>query len=275
MGILKRIISYLILLIVIVGIYSTYIERNLLTVKKYGMTVTENGEENIKIVQFTDTQLGKYFSLEQLDKVVKRINKQEADIVIFTGDLIDNASQYEDLYEISEVLGKIEATIGKYAIYGNHDYGGGAVRYYSDIMEECGFELLVNSNSTIDIGEKKINILGADDALMGNYNAEETMANINSDDVNLLLIHEPDLMEDFKDYPIDLALSGHSHGGQVYVPFYGPIKTNDLAEIYTKGFYKIDNERETKIYVNSGLGNTKVPFRLFNMPQITVIDIKI
>lgn len=275
MRMLRNIVSCLILLVVIVGIYSTYIEGKLLISKKYGVTISENSEENIKVVHFTDPQLGDFFSLDQLQKVVDKINKEKADIVVFTGDLIDNASQYEEVFEISEVLGQIEATIGKYAVYGNHDYGGGAVRYYNDIMEESGFEVLVNESATIDLGDQKINIFGADDALMGNYNVEETMIGISREDVNLLLMHEPDLIDDFKDYPIDLAFAGHSHGGQVYIPFYGPIVRNELAEKYTKGFYNIDNEKEGKLYVNSGLGNTKLPFRFFNVPQISVINIEI
>ncbi|SDP36458.1 metallophosphoesterase [Clostridium gasigenes] len=271
----RKIIVGLMLLGVIIGVYSTYIEGKLLTSKKYGIEVNKNWKENIKVVQFTDTQLGEFFSLEQLQKVVDRINSEKADIVVFSGDLIDNASKYEDLYKISEVLAQIQASKGKYAIYGNHDYGGGAVRYYNEIMEESGFKILVNKSDKIELENTTINIFGLDDALMGDYNKEETMGGISNKDVNLLLIHEPDLIDDFKEYPIDLALAGHSHGGQVYIPFYGPIKTTALAEKYTKGFYKIHNENKGKLYVNSGLGNTKVPFRLFNIPQITVINLKI
>lgn len=275
MRMLVKIFTCLMLLLVIVGIYSTYIEGKLLIAKRYGVTVNENGENNIKVVQFTDAQLGEFFSLDQLQKVVDKINKEDADIVVFTGDLIDNASQYKEVFEISEVLGQIEANIGKYAVYGNHDYGGGAVKYYNGIMEESGFEVLVNESKTVDLGYQKINIFGADDVLMGDYNTEETMIGISNEDVNLLLIHEPDLVDDFKEYPIDLVLAGHSHGGQVYIPFYGPIVRNELAENYTKGFYNIDNEKNGKLYVSSGLGNTKLPFRFFNVPQIAVINIEI
>lgn len=278
MKILKKIISLVMVIIIflgVIGIYTTFIERKLLSTKKYEININENSQEELKIVQFTDTHLGIYYSLDDLEKVVENINKQKADIVIFTGDLMDNASQYEHIYEISEVLGKIEATIGKYAIYGNRDYGGGAVRYYEEIMEESGFELLVNESKVIELENTNINIFGGDDALMGNYNSEETIEGINNNDVNLLILHEPDLIDDFKEYPIDLALSGHSHGGQVYIPFIGPLATTELAEKYTKGFYNLNNSTDGKLYVNSGLGNTKVPFRFFNKPQITVIKLKI
>ncbi|WP_454055267.1 metallophosphoesterase [Clostridium sp. Marseille-Q7071] len=275
MKILKRIIIYLIVIVAIIGVYSMYIEPKLMRVKDYGTIIDKGERKELKIVQFSDTQLGEFFSLEQLEKVVEKINSTEADIVVFTGDLIDNASQYEDISKIADVLSKINCKIGKYAVYGNHDYGGGAARYYDSIMEQSGFKVLKNSSEYIKLEGDDIRIFGADEKLMGGYNAEETMHGINESDINLLILHEPDLIDDFKDYPIDLALAGHSHGGQVYIPFYGPIINNVLSERYNKGFYQLNNERKTKLYVNTGLGNTKLRPRLGNIPEITTFIIKI
>ena len=100
------------------------------------------------------------------------------------------------------------------------------------------------------------------------------MQGISNDHLNLLLIHEPDLISDFLSYPIDLATAGHSHGGQVYIPFYGPLLTTALAEDYVRGLYDFGNNRKTLLYVNTGIGNTKVPFRLFNVPQISVFKLE-
>ncbi len=275
MKILKRIIIYLIIIVAIIGVYSMYIEPKLMRVKDYGTIIDKGERRELKIVQFSDTQLGEFFSLEQLEKVVEKINSTEPDIVIFAGDLIDNASQYEEISKIADVLSKINYKIGKYAVYGNHDYGGGAVRYYDSIMEQSGFKVLKNSSEYIKLEDANIRIFGADEKLMGGYNAEETMNGINESDINLLILHEPDLIDDFKDYPIDLALAGHSHGGQVYIPFYGPIINNVLSEKYNKGFYQLNNERKTKLYVNTGLGNTKLRPRLGNIPEITTFIIKI
>ena len=101
------------------------------------------------------------------------------------------------------------------------------------------------------------------------------MKNIKEEDINLLLIHEPDLAEEYANYPIDFIFSGHSHGGQVYIPFYGPIKKNLLSEKYNKGLYDLNNERGTRLYVSSGLGNTKVPFRFLNVPEILLFNLKL
>lgn len=276
MGILKKIIIWTVLFLSLLGIYTTYIERNLLIVKRHNVTINKGGdEEKLKVVQITDIHLGEYYKLNQLEKVVKKINGLDADIVVFTGDLIDNASTYDELYDIADILKGINCNMGKYAIYGNHDYGGGAVRYYENIMNKGGFKVLKNEGTTIVFKDKPIKIFGSDDGLMGNDSVDKTMNGINNEAINLLLLHEPDLADKYSNYPIDLVLSGHSHGGQIYIPFYGPLKKNVLSEKYTKGFYNLENIRGTKIYVNSGLGNTKVPFRLFNIPQISLFNIEI
>lgn len=263
------------MVIMVIAVYITFIERELLVVKNHNITIKEDGRDNIKIVQFTDTQLGEYYNIKDLERAVKRINNLNADVVVFTGDLIDNASEYDDLHEVANVLSKIKAKFGKYSIYGNHDYGGGAVKYYENIMNEAGFKVLENEKDSIEVNGKIINFFGGDDALMGKHDVEKTISGIRRNQINILLIHEPDLIDKYNDYPIDLALSGHSHGGQVYIPFYGPIKKNLLSEKYNRGLYNIDNERKTKLYVNTGLGNTKVPFRFLTIPEISVFKLKI
>ena len=229
----------------------------------------------ITVVQFSDTHVGDFFTTEDLKKVVDKINEQQADLVLFTGDLMDNAAEYDgSIDEIATILSKIKATNGKYAVFGNRDYGGGAERFYEDLMESAGFEVLVNSSRTLEVKGTTISLFGADDALIGYYNSNKTMQGISNDHLNLLLIHEPDLISDFLSYPIDLATAGHSHGGQVYIPFYGPLLTTALAEDYVRGLYDFGNNRKTLLYVNTGIGNTKVPFRLFNVPQISVFKLE-
>lgn len=273
MKLIRILIIYPILIIGAIGLYSIYVEPRLLISKNNNINIDVKNESQIKIVQFTDTQLGEFYSIADLEKAIEKINEQNPDIVVFTGDLIDNAAKYDDLYNVSEVLSKVEAKYGKFAIYGNHDYGGGAVRHYEGIMNESGFKVLVNSSEKININGVNVNILGADDALMGNFDVEDTITGIDKNDINILLAHEPDLADYFVEYPVDLILSGHSHGGQVWIPFMGPIVKNELSKTYTKGLYQLKNEHNTNVFVSSGLGNTKLPFRMFNIPEIVVFNI--
>ena len=260
---------------ILIGFYSAYVEPHLLRVKQYDMKFEQVAGNPITVVQFSDTHFGDFFTTEDLKKVVDKINEQQADLVLFTGDLMDNAAEYDgSIDEIATILSKIKATNGKYAVFGNRDYGGGAERFYEDLMESAGFEVLVNSSRTLEVKGTTISLFGADDALIGYYNSNKTMQGISNDHLNLLLIHEPDLISDFLSYPIDLATAGHSHGGQVYIPFYGPLLTTALAEDYVRGLYDFGNNRKTLLYVNTGIGNTKVPFRLFNVPQISVFKLE-
>lgn len=255
-------------------IYITFVERNLLIVKNKTINFNAvNNIDSVKIAQFTDTHLGEFYSLEQLEKAVLKINKQNADIVFFTGDLFDIASQFEDKDKVSAVLKKINAPLGKFAIYGNRDYGGGAVRIYTNIMQEAGFEVLTDDSAQIQINSKTISIYGADDYLLGNPDVSKLMAGIDENDFNILLTHEPDTVENYAEYPIDMAFSGHSHGGQVYLPLYGAVIKTNLCDTYFKGMYQLDNQRNTQLFVSTGIGNTKVPFRFLNIPEIAMFNL--
>ncbi|MBN1038241.1 MULTISPECIES: metallophosphoesterase [unclassified Clostridium] len=278
--ILKRIFITIILIPAIcfgIFAYSIYVEPNLLSVKNIEINNSSNikNEDTIKIAQISDIHLGEYYTIDKLEKLVNKVNSQNADIIVFTGDLFDNVSKFEDTSKVAPILKKLNAKIGKYAIYGNHDYGGGAKNIYKNVMEDSGFKILVNDQANVKLDSgKTISILGLDDALLGNPDVEKTVRNIKESNYNLLLLHEPDLSDKFVSYNIDLILAGHSHGGQVKIPFLGEIVTPPLAEKYKDGLYNFNTQRNTQLYVNSGIGNTKMPFRFMNVPEVSIFEIK-
>lgn len=269
---IKR-LGYLILFGILIILYSTFVEPKLLHVMSHDVLLSKMQGGAIKVVQFSDTHIGDFFSVKDLQKVVDKINEQEADLVLFTGDLMDNAATYEgSLEEIASLLSEIQAKSGKYAVFGNRDYGGGAERFYEELMTSAGFHVLLNEHETLTIKGTTLSLFGADDALIGYYDPVQTVARIQENHLNLLMLHEPDLADDFMHEPIDLIVAGHSHGGQVYLPFIGPLITTSLAEKYVRGFYDVSDN--IRLYVDTGIGNTKVPFRLFNVPKITVLYLK-
>lgn len=270
-------IIFICILITSLYVYSKYIEPKILITERYNINedIQDKGDK-IKVVQFTDTQLGEFYSIEQLSKVVEKINKQDADIVVFTGDLIDKVSGYEHLEEVPKILSNIEANLGKFAVWGNHDYGGGGHNYYKQAMESGGFKVLENETEEINLENgKSITVSGLDEVMFRTPKPEVIKNNISEDSFNLLILHEPDLIDDFINSNINLALAGHSHGGQVEIPFIGAIITPPYAQNYTDGFYKISDDNKNRIYVNSGLGNTKMVFRFMNIPKISVFNINI
>ena len=266
----------ILMLIALAGIaYATLIERKLL-IKKYINIKKKNTEltEKVTIAHFTDVHLGKFYKIKDLKKLVKKINSIDADIVIFTGDLVDSMKHYIDNGDADMILSNIKAKIGKFAVYGNHDSYPGNRYTYAKILDNAGFTLLKNENTKININNKTLNIMGLDDFFQGRYDISKTTANINKDDFNLLMLHEPDLAMEFLNLPIDLAVAGHSHGGQIYIPLYGTVVNTGLAESHDRGLYKLRKDKSFPLYVNSGIGCTGLPIRFFCIPNIAVIDIE-
>ena len=129
--------------------------------------LNEKTSDFIKVVQFSDTHIKADFNYKNLDKVVNYINKQNPDVVVFTGDLNDNYAKYHDDEQIIKELQKINATYDKIAIWGNRDCGGGAARQYENIMQQSGFTVLKNENWYVTTdSDKKILFTGLDDSML-------------------------------------------------------------------------------------------------------------
>jgi len=270
-----KFLGFLVLISIVFYGYARFIEPVLLTVQYENIysNLLNDKNDNIKILQFSDAHISEFFDVENLKKAVNKINNENPHIVVFTGDLIEQYNEYENkdkIYQIWEVLSQINAPLGKYAVYGNHDYGGGAERAYKKIMENSGFQLLLNENKKIE--EYNINIIGMDDSIFGTLDKEAIVNSLDEVYFNIILSHEPDVAEYFLEYGADLFLSGHSHGGQINLPFIN--YTPPLAQKYVRGMYEIDNYRQTKIYVNVGLGTSQIPMRFMATPELTVITLK-
>lgn len=266
-----------ILLILGTGFYATEIEPKVLSVTRIDIEnrYVQESFNGKTIIQFSDTHLGPDYTIDQLQSLVDRMNLLKPDMVVFTGDLFDNYAEYgsKNRKLAQKVLAKIEAPLGKYAVYGNHDRGGGGSRVYKEYMEEAGFMVLVNEVHTITSANgERLTITGLDDFLLGIPMIERTLQSLRHQDFNLLLVHEPDVADRFTDYPIDLQLSGHSHGGQVSIPFLKPLITTSLGNKYIEGLYSLEGKiRPLTLYVNRGIGTTRLPIRLFEKPELTVI----
>ncbi len=273
MKFLLKLLLFFLLSVIVFYTYARFIEPALLTVQYENIYSNLLSDKSIRIIQFSDTHISEFFDVDNLHKIVKKINKENPDIVVFTGDLLEQYNEYENrdnIHEIWEVLSEINAPLGKYAVYGNHDYGGGAERAYKQIMGNSGFKLLLNEKIKID--EYNLNIIGMDDSIFGTFNCEVIVNYLDEDYYNIILSHEPDVAKYFLQYDADLFLAGHSHGGQINLPFIN--YTPHLAQKYKRGMYNIDNYRQTKIYVNVGLGTSTIPMRFMAPPELTVITLK-
>lgn len=227
---------------------------------------------NLKIVQFSDTHVGHHFSLDQLNKIVDKINDLKPDLLFFTGDLMDEPNKYAATNHLIPILGRLEAPLGKFAIYGNHDHGGYGSEIYKMLMEQTDFTLLMNHSKEIFLKNSKITIVGLDDVMLGRPNFEQAFQSVDSSSFTILLAHEPDIAERAAEVGAHLQLSGHSHGGQIQIPFVGPLITPPLGSIYYEGAHEI-GPTKMFLYVNRGLGTTRLPLRFLAKPEISIFTL--
>lgn len=272
---LKLFIKIIICLVLVI-LYSYYIEPKLIDYKEYEIkdeNITDNFD-GFKIVQISDIHYGTVYDKKQLKSLVKSINRQKPDIVVLTGDLIsENMHMTGDkANDITNELSKIEAPIGKYAVNGDEDL---KFDEWTNIINGSGFINLNNAYDTIyKKGYSFMMIAGVsssfDKQAVGDK-LTESVNYINSFDKDgpiykILLMHEPDTIDEIDNNQFDLVLSGHSLHGQVKL-FTIPLILKDGGKKYSGGHYKLEN---TDLYVSNGLGTFDYNFRLFNTPSYNI-----
>lgn len=258
--------------------YTFHIEPHRLVLKEYELeskSFQSDNVENLTIIQISDLEISRHYKEYELERIVRKINAKKPDFVFFTGDLFENYSSYQPTKEVIQALKNIKAVYGKYSIWGNNDYGGGAVRVYESIMEQSGFDVLRNEGVNVVLSNgKKIFIGGLDDKLLGKPNIQDVIRQLDeSSQFKILLIHEPNMVDFLQSDQFDLVLAGHSHGGQVNVSFLR--KMFHMESTYQKGFYKPEHIPNTLVYVNSGLGTSRIPARFLVPPEIASFQIEV
>lgn len=259
---MKKIIKWIIIIIISSILYMRFIGTYGLKVNEYSIIDNNlpNSFDGIKIVHLSDIHYGTTVTEKNLKYIVEKINKLKPDIIIFTGDLYDESVNISDdtKNNIINTLNQLEATIGKYAIIGNHDF---ARNDYEDIITKSGFTYLNNTSTLIYNNDTTpIEIIGIDDILKGtpNYNISSTA------NYKITLVHEPDAADNITS---NLIFAGHSHGGQIRLPIIGSIYTPDGATKYTNDYYELNN---SKLYISYGIGTSVLKFRLFDRPSISL-----
>ena len=251
-------------------LYARYIEPNLLMVNREKLE-SSYLQSPLKIVFFGDTHLGEFNDNDQLDRIVAKINAENPDLVIFTGDLIGSSGDFTaDPEAIAQSLGQIQATYAKVAVIGNHEYALLDQYNYEDLMEAGGFTVLVDD--WLDITELNVRLLGLDDVYRGNPDTTLTDEALDGS-YNILITHEPDIVDKMASDQVQLVLAGHTHGGQISLPYLTEKILPANGKKYVKGLFSIGSEGQTKLFVTKGTGMTKLPFRFMNVPEIVAIDV--
>lgn len=287
----KYIKSALVLLIVIaLLLFCSYQNRHLETTY-YTYKAEQLGAdlEGYRIVQISDLHNVKFGKNNQ--KLVDRIRECEPDMIVLTGDLVD--SNHTNVDRAVQFVDEIVKICPVYYVTGNHEYWLEKSEYdeLMDGLVSAGVVILDNQVVEISRGDAKFRLVGLDDrsladgtleALLSdesirNNQAEQKEEIADNEDsgekeLTVVLAHEPQYLARYAGTGVDLVLSGHAHGGQFRLPFVGGIVAPDQGFLpeYTAGEYYMNG---TKMIVSRGLGNSVIPVRLFNYPEIVCVDL--
>jgi hypothetical protein len=223
--------------------------------------------DGFRIVQFTDLHVGPTIKRDFVESVAQIVQSLSGDMIVFTGDLVDGSVGWlrDDVAPIRD----LSAPFGKYFITGNHEYYSGVMPWVRE-AERLGYDPLINAHRVIEKNHSRILLAGVTDVVGGGFDPSHVSDPHRAFDgalsglVNILLAHQPKSIYDSEHLPIDLQISGHTHGGQFF-PF------NLLAaanQPYIKGLHR---HGRTWVYVSRGTGYWGPPLRLGIPPEITVL----
>ena len=269
---------------IIFGRYNFKLKRTDIKLNKFGTSFL-----GLKIIHISDLHLGSFNSIEKLNNVVDLINSEYPDIVVFTGDLVNN--YYNEAVPYIDTLKKIKSKYGNFSVLGNHDYcdyvgwnrsGDKWKTNFNNMIEtneKMGFKLLLNDSIVVNAGNSKINLVGVENWGAGNFNKDgdlsKAMLDVDNSIPTILLSHDPShWTAEVLDFPkrIDLQLAGHTHGMQFGIDIPG-IKWSPVQWRYKQwsGLYK--DKSNKYIYVNTGVGHLAYAGRVGIMPEISVLNL--
>ncbi len=250
--------------------YSLFVEPRRASVKRtvlYPQDLPSN-LNGFSIGHLTDIHLGPDVSTDYVAAAIDLLMAHRPDLIVLTGDYIAK-NRYSGTLK---VLSKLTAPFGVYAVLGNHDYWADDINVLTE-LKKAGIEVLKNESKKLSVRQTTLQLVGLDDAFLQYANLDEAYKDADEKYFTLVLVHEPDYFDNVLDSPyrVDLQLSGHSHGGQVQIPFIGPIILPPLAKKYPHGVY---SHNGTLLYTNRGLGVVRPPVRFNCPPEISLVELR-
>ncbi|MGA8762521.1 MAG: metallophosphoesterase [Candidatus Sulfotelmatobacter sp.] len=233
--------------------------------------------QGFTVALLADFHYDPYFSIHPLRASIGMVNELRPDLILLAGDFVsvpfigDEAKAALAAEPCARLLREMRAAYGLWAIMGNHDCSTDPKRVTGALQAE-GIRVLANQSVAIERDGARFWLSGVDDVLSGGADLRKTLHDVPADEAVILAAHEPD----FADYvvrrfPVDLQLSGHSHGGQVRLPLLPPLYLPRMAKKYVWGLHQVG---ALTLYTNAGLGTVAVPVRLNCPPEITLLTLR-
>ncbi len=240
-----------------------------LTVTHYSYTSNKigTGLNGFRIAHVSDLH-NKEFGKNN-SRLLSLISSQKPDIIIISGDLVD--SRRTDIESALEFVSQAVAIAPVYYSTGNHEerFDDTTMAYWLSSLEEIGVTVLENETATVFSGDESFAIYGLKDG--SEWDVKDVFGN--ADKLKLLIAHKPHFIDKYSSWGADLVFSGHVHGGQFRLPFVGGVLSSEriLFPKYCDGVHKVDN---TTLVISRGLGNSIIPIRINNRPELVVVTLE-
>jgi uncharacterized protein len=228
------------------------------------------------VAVLSDFHYDPYFSIHPLRAAIAMVNRLRPDLIALTGDfvsvpLVGNWEKAASAAEpCAQLLRQMTAPHRLWAVMGNHDDATDP-DHVTHALQAENIQVLANQSQPIEQDGARFWLAGVKDVMGGAADLSETMHGVPAGEPVILLAHEPDFADAASQYPIDLQLSGHSHGGQIRIPFLPPLYLPELAKKYVWGTYHVG---PLILHTNAGLGTVGVPMRLNCPPEVTVLTLR-
>ena len=225
--------------------------------------------DGFRIALFSDIHLYPFTPIQVVSDAVALANSFQPDLVILAGDFVWH--DVEAVFDLVPVLSRLNSTAGTFAVLGNHDHRKGP-QIVTQALNQAGIRLLTNDGIILQRGNDSIYLAGIDSAWGGAPEPDAAWQNRRGDLATIVAVHEPDYIKDLVvRFPVDLQLSGHSHGGQVRLPIVGPLILPPMGLVYDMGLYRVG---EAQVYTTRGIGTIHINARFNCPPEVTALTLQ-
>jgi hypothetical protein len=255
----------------LVASYPVFIERYIILLNRYRIPVPNlpPAFHGFRIVQLTDLHHGFLVPLAVIRHVVWRANRTERDVIVCTGDYVHERNATGEIDAVWPVMAQLTAPGGVYSTLGNHDHWADTDR--SQYWLERSGQDLRHRLTPLERDGQRIWLAGAGDLWEDHRDVDGLLRNVPDEDCRVVLAHNPDTADTSFSSRVDLMLSGHTHGGQVDIPFVGTPVLPVQNKSYSSGLKR--SPRGTNVFISKGIGWGIYPVRFNCFPEIALLEL--
>jgi predicted MPP superfamily phosphohydrolase len=240
-----------------------------ITQTSIGMRQWPSALDGMRVAFLSDMHASPQTPCDFIERVVDETNRLQPDLILLGGDYVTRGTEY--IRPMAEVLGRLRAPLGVFAVMGNHDYRAGPALIRS-ALKQVGIVDVTNSGRWLRLDGSRLRIAGVGDLWHDQQDLKTALSGVTDNDPVILLSHNPDYAMRLTDRRVDLVLSGHTHGGQIRLPGVGPLITNSkYGTRLLNGLVTLDS---LQLYVTRGVGTVVVPLRYGSPPEIALLTLR-